>query len=301
MKKKYKIYMLLNNKNGKIYIGQTCRTLKARFGCKGNGYLHPKKINRIGQAILKYGWDSFSSIILEEVNTPQIADLKERFYISLYHSNTEAFGYNIINGGVYGCSIPKEIRDKIANSLKGKVSWTKGRHHSEETKRKISMVKKGVSHPNTTIWTEEMRKHQSEIMKGKKMPQSAIEKLKQYKGEKAIWYGKHHSEETKRKLREYKGEKASWYGRKHTEEYKAYMSKKVSGKNNQAYGKHWFTNGEINIFTYDCPPGFKKGVTKKNKKEELKCCNEKMEKTSDIIISNYRCEEKKVCLTLKAT
>lgn len=34
---------------------------------------------------------------------------------------------------------------------------------------------------------------------------------------------------------------------------------------------------------------------------EIKSCNEDMEKTSDIIISNYRCEEKKECLTLKAT
>lgn len=260
----FKIYMHLNKTNGKVYIGQTNRRcINDRFGKDGKRYY---ACPMFGSAIKKYGWDNFSHIILEDNVSADMVDYKERFYISLYHSTDKDFGYNLASGGSFGKTIPQETRKKISNSLKGNIPWNIGKKHSEETRRKISKIKKGVSHPNNTIWTDEMRRKQSEKLKGHKMPKSAIEKLKQYSGENAIWYGRHHSEETKEKLRQYRGDKASFYGKKHTQEYKEYMSKRVSGKNNQAYGKHWYTNGVSNYFGYECPNGFYKGVTKKNSK-----------------------------------
>lgn len=256
----YKIYLHLCKTNGKVYIGQTKRAnIKERFGKDGRRYY---QCPRFGTAIKKYGWDNFSCLVLEDNLSFEEANYKEQFYISLYHSTDKEFGYNISNGGVVNKTIPLETRMKISNSLKGKVTWNNGRKRSEETKRKISEKKKGISIPNNVVWTEEMRKKQSERLKGHKMPQSAIEKLKQYSGENAIWYGKHHSEETKEKLRQYRGEKASFYGKQHTQEYKDYMSKKVSGKNNQAFGKHWYTNGVKNYFGFECPAGFRRGVTR---------------------------------------
>lgn len=265
--KTYKVYMHICKDNGKVYIGQTNRSnIQDRFGKDGKRYY---QCPRFGNAIKKHGWDKFSCIVLEDNLCFEDANYKERYYIKLYHSMNKDYGYNISNGGVVGKEIPLETREKISNSLKGRPPYNKGKHHSEETKRKISEKKKGVSIKNTSVWTEEMRKHQSEIMKGRKMPESAIEKLKKYCGKNAVWYGRHHTEETKEKLRQYKGEKASWYGRKHTDEYRKYMSIKVSGANNQAYGKHWYNDGVVNIFTYDCPIGFHKGMlNSKNKKED---------------------------------
>lgn len=262
----YRIYMHLNIKNGKIYIGQTNRkNLNDRWGKEGRRYY---QCPRFGCAIKKYGWNNFVHIILEENVSEKDIDYKERFYINLYHSTDKDFGYNLSPGGNNGKTISEETRKKISNSLKGKVTWNTGRKHSKETRRKISEAKKGKSVPNTTIWTKEMRQRHREIMLGRKMPESAIQKLKQYSGKNAIWYGRHHTEETKEKLRQYCGEKASFFGKKHSQEYKDYMSKKVSGKNNQAYGKHWFNNGIKNVFCYECPEGYIKGKIKKAQYEK---------------------------------
>ena len=260
----YRIYMHLNKINGKVYIGQTNRRfINDRFGKDGKKYY---VCPLFGNAIKKYGWNNFVHFIIEDNIPSDLVEYKERFYINLYHSTDKEFGYNIASGGSLGKIIPEETKKKISNSLKGNIPWNLGIKHREETKIKISEAKKGVSHPNNSVWTDEMRKRQSEKLKGHHMPEIAIEKLKQYSGEKAIWYGRHHSEETKEKLRQYCGDKASFYGKKHTQEYKEYMSKRVSGKNNQAYGKHWYTNGVSNYFGYECPNGFYKGVTKKNSK-----------------------------------
>lgn len=42
-----------------------------------------------------------------------------------------------------------------------------------------------------------------------------------------------------------------------------YNSPDRNGENNPAYGRHWYNNGEINIFDYDCPEGFTKGMLRK--------------------------------------
>lgn len=61
------------------------------------------------------------------------------------------------------------------------------------------------------------------------------------------------SEESKHKNR------FSHLGTKHSDETKRLMSEKSSGKNNQAFGKHWWNNGKDCIFTIECPDGWIKG------------------------------------------
>ncbi len=264
----YTIYMHLNNINGKVYIGQTGRkNLHERYGKNGKGYYDCPKF---GNAIKKYGWNNFSHLILEENVSINDIDYKERFYIKLFHSTDIEFGYNISNGGCFGKIIPEETRQKIRESLIGKPSKNKGRHHTEEAKRKMSeSIRKSGRIYKGRVWTEGEKKRQSERLMGHCMPDSVIQKLKQYKGENATWYGRHHTEETKEKLRQYCGEKASFYGKKHTQECKDYMSRKVSGKNNQAYGKHWYTNGVNNYFGFECPNGYHKGRCKTIAKKPL--------------------------------
>ena len=89
------IYKITNLINGKVYIGQTKQSLKTRWA-NGKGY---KNCTAFNYAIEKYGWNNFDHIVLEEELSKDEADIKEQYYIHLYHSTDKDFGYNITDGG----------------------------------------------------------------------------------------------------------------------------------------------------------------------------------------------------------
>ena len=59
-----------------------------------------------------------------------------------------------------------------------------------------------------------------------------------------------------------KGENNPFYGKKHSEESKKRIAK--AGKKN--IGKHWYTDGKIEIFDFNCPDGFVEGRLKSSNK-----------------------------------
>ena len=97
----------------------------------------------------------------------------------------------------------EESRKKMSEARKGKPSWMNGKHHSEESRKKMSEAKKGKH------FSEESRKKMSEAKKGK-----------------------HFSEEHKRKLSDVQK------------------------------GTHWYNNGVKSIKAKTCPEGFVKGRVK---------------------------------------
>lgn len=105
------IYKITNKINGKVYIGQTIRTIKTRWNehvkysyCKGKSYF-----SILHCAIRKYGEDAF---MVEEVEECPDTMLEEReiYWIDKYNSIKE--GYNIYPGhkGWHKCS-DKEVLD----------------------------------------------------------------------------------------------------------------------------------------------------------------------------------------------
>ncbi len=60
------------------------------------------------------------------------------------------------------------MREKMSNAKKGKKHWIYGKHHSEETKRKISEGNKGI------FPTKEIREKISNAMKGRKLTKEHI-------------------------------------------------------------------------------------------------------------------------------
>ena len=49
------------------------------------------------------------------------------------------------------------------------------------------------------------------------------------------------------------------------------IRKKISeGTSRSQIGKHWFNNGSVNVFKFECPEGFKPGRLYKRKKKCIK-------------------------------
>lgn len=112
---------------------------------------------------------------------------------------------------------------------KGESHPMYGKHHSEESKKKMSDIKKGKHH------TEETKNKLSELNSG----------------EKNSFYGKHHTEETKKKMSN------SWDYDKH---FSIETRKKIgSAAKLNSTGRHWYNNGKINKFCFECPEGFTPG------------------------------------------
>lgn len=97
MTKLGKIYLISNDVNNKLYVGQTIQTLKKRF----NGHCCYSKSDRsdnmlIKRAIHKYGKDKFHITLLEECPQDKMNE-REVYWVSFYDSYNK--GYNLTEGG----------------------------------------------------------------------------------------------------------------------------------------------------------------------------------------------------------
>lgn len=143
MKNNYCVYKHTSPTN-KIYIGITSRKPAYRWE-NGKGYRHNDYFTN---AIKKYGWDNFKHEILFSDLTKEEACQKEIELIKLYKSNDKNFGYNLSSGGENPFReikyvFTEEHRKNLSLSHIGKESCMKGKHFSEETKRKMSEARKG--------------------------------------------------------------------------------------------------------------------------------------------------------------
>lgn len=97
MTKLGRIYLISNNINSKLYVGQTIQTLNKRF----NGHCCYSKSDRsvnmyIKRAIHKYGRDKFHITLIEECPI-NLLNEREKYWIAFYDSYNK--GYNLTKGG----------------------------------------------------------------------------------------------------------------------------------------------------------------------------------------------------------
>ncbi len=162
----YTVYIHISP-SGKRYIGITKQKPEYRWN-NGKGY---KQNKHFYNAIEKYGWDNFQHIIVAKRLTEDEAKWLEIELIKEWNSTNKKYGYNNSLGGEsYNCSeetkmkisesskgkfLSEEHKEKISNALKGRNLTEEhrknlsirnknennpmyGKHHSEETKKKIS-------------------------------------------------------------------------------------------------------------------------------------------------------------------
>lgn len=108
MEEKYIVYLHINKTNNKVYVGITRFTKNPnRRWRNGIGY---KETSLIYKAALKYGWGTFSHVILCKT-TKERACLLEQSLIKLYKSR--GLSYNIGLGGEGAESFSDETKEKL--------------------------------------------------------------------------------------------------------------------------------------------------------------------------------------------
>lgn len=166
------VYIVTNKLNGKIYIGQTIRSIQTRLK---EHQLESSKCRAFAGAIKKHGWKNFH-IEWYECSVDEL-NKHEKWMIQLMGTLSPG-GYNLMEGGGSGGKrseetkrkiseaqlgkiVSEEIRQKISEALRGEKHPMWGEHHSEETKRKISESQLGISK------SDEARQKMSESHIGK--------------------------------------------------------------------------------------------------------------------------------------
>jgi group I intron endonuclease len=175
------IYKAKNNITNKCYIGQTINSFHKR---RYDHLLNAKNNSQypFHCAIRKYGKENFTWEVLYECSTNEELNEKERYYILMY--NTKVNGYNLTDGGEgnLGWNHSEKAKEKIRSARLGKIVSEetrekmcvakRGRTLTIEHKKKLSMVakkKKGESAPFFgKHHTEETKKKMREKLKGRK-------------------------------------------------------------------------------------------------------------------------------------
>lgn len=121
----------------KYYVGITSRKPEERWGSNGCRY---KKQRYFFNAIEKYGWDNIQHEIIARYLTQNEASSFEQKLIKSLKSNDKTHGYNLTNGGdgVEGYKFSNEQLEKMSIKKKGENNYFYGKHHTENTKQKMS-------------------------------------------------------------------------------------------------------------------------------------------------------------------
>ena len=124
------IYLIVNAKNGMIYIGQA-QNIAKRVGVHANSTYD--NCTYLQRAVKKYGWSVFNVFILEEVENINLLNEREQYWIDKFDSANPKTGYNIckIAGS---CRGRKQSPETLAKLSKIRT----GRKASEETKKRMS-------------------------------------------------------------------------------------------------------------------------------------------------------------------
>ena len=194
------IYITTCKVNGKKYIGQK------KFNRDWEDYLGSGTI--LKRAIKLYGEDKFERVIIDKAKDKEELDLKEIFWINFFDAVNSKEYYNIHEGGCGGNTFEgkteeeKEIfRQKMKILNQGRNNGMYGKHHSEESKKKMSENRDNKNNPS--YHSQEYRDKISKNNTGEGNPM----------------YGRHHSEESKKKMSKNSkgktsGEKNGMYGKR---------------------------------------------------------------------------------------
>lgn len=186
------IYKVTNTVNGKIYIGQTKRSIKRRW----KGHITSSKSNKCNNlfhnAIKKHGEDSFNVEIIDHANSTEELNELEQKYIGIFNS-IHPNGYNTKTGGrscTYsdlskkkmsdkkkGAQLPFDVRKKMSESHK--LRWQDEKLRVQRSYQSKKMwedddYRKRISESRKKYWSEKANRTRASIRAKNKLNQKDV-------------------------------------------------------------------------------------------------------------------------------
>ena len=151
------IYVIQNKINQKVYIGQSWNIQERLTEHKRNLRLNQHNNQHLQNAWNKYKEENFKFDILcdlswinelDNIHAQHILDDCEILWIDYFGGANSNNTYNIREGGwggKYSEEYCKHLSDSRKGKFSGKYNYMFGRHHTEETRIKISKNRRGLT------------------------------------------------------------------------------------------------------------------------------------------------------------
>jgi len=161
MRKIY-LYRITNLLSDKVYIGQTVNSGRRWSDHKWLSRRKPEQY--IHNAMNKYGIENFLFEVIAECKLPDDANESEKQLIVQYDSRNPEKGYNLAPGGetAWNTGLPTKQQPMY------------GKHHSENSRKKISESNIGKLNPHSEEWKEKV----SNALFGHEVSDKTKEKIK---------------------------------------------------------------------------------------------------------------------------
>ena len=230
----WEIYRITNTLNGKAYIGQTSKTVDARFREHVYTAFNTQSDWHFAKALRKYPLTAWKVEVIDFAFSQAEAFEKEQSLIEQFDTLTN--GYNSTNGGegAAGYKWTPEQRQRASDN-----AYVRTDAHRENQRQVLTAAQAKIVQ---TRQTDDYRAAQRERnlgeknpMFGKTHPPERIAQIsQQMSGESNPFYGRQHTEETKQKIRDAKpdatGAANPFFGKKHSEETRAKMKATKAAK-----------------------------------------------------------------------